>query len=196
MVESCFLCMNCVYIHTGLNSVQDGKLAQATNQMLVKYEGVGRFSRFNFPPRYSVCLSLQALNANCGLQGLDFPTWSVQHEANQSLPSHMIIHFPSLIRCRDQSMGVYSTWKGKQENRTSIIHAVLRSKERPRDRMGKVKLTTACNPTIQCRGINPDYLTMLFLDLNEKFLGQIRVQRMPKSWCRNDMTAIFQTTIS
>lgn len=44
----------------------------------------------------------------------------------------------------------------------------------------KVELTVASNPTKQRRGINPDYLPMLFLETNEKSLGQIRVQGMLK----------------
>lgn len=66
------------------------------------------------------------------------------------------------------------------ENSTSVIHSVLQRRERPPGSMGRVKLATASNPTKQCRRINPDYLPMLFLELNEKSRGQIRVQGMLK----------------
>lgn len=51
---------------------------------------------------------------------------------------------------------------------------------RPPRQNGRVELTTPSNPTKQCRGINPDYLPLLFLEINEKSLGQIRVQGMLK----------------
>lgn len=50
----------------------------------------------------------------------------------------------------------------------------------PTRQNGRVRLTTASNPTKQCGGINPDYLPVLFSEINEKSLGQIRVQGMLK----------------
>ncbi len=53
-------------------------------------------------------------------------------------------------------------------------------KETPTRQKGSVNLVMASNPTMQCRRINPDYLPWLFLEINEKSLGQFRVQGMLK----------------
>lgn len=75
------------------------------------------------------------------------------------------------------------------ETSARVIHSQLQSKKCPAGRMSE----SPSNPTRQCRGINADYLPMLFLDINEKSLDQIMVQGMLKKKLRNHMTSVLQT---
>lgn len=131
---------------------------------------------------YCICLPLQAVNAF--LLSVS-PLWPIGLGLfNIAVQSHD--HpFPSLIRLQGS---IYWDLFNKS-NSTYAIHTVLQSIETPTRQNGSVKLTTGSNPTMQCRGIYPDYLPMLFLEINEKSLGQLRVKEcLNRSWCRNNKT--------